>query len=139
RDAGIPFRLATNTTSATRGELAARLAGAGLAVEPDDIVTAPVVTAAYLRTHHPGARCLLLGEGGAAEDLEGVELVDDRADVVIVAGADRAYTWENLNRAFRMLLDGAVLVAMHRNLAWRTDDGMTLDSGAFLPGLERAS
>src|SRR5207245_9293005 len=76
---------------------------------------------------------------GAAEDLEGVQLVDDDGEVLIVAGADRAYTWENLNRAFRMILDGAPIVAMHRNLAWRADDGMTLDAGAFLLGLERAA
>jgi HAD superfamily hydrolase (TIGR01458 family) len=140
RERGVPYRFATNSTGATRAELAAWLRSIGIEVEPRDVVTAPVATAAYLRGHHPGARCLLLGEGGAVPDLEGVELVDpgEPADVVVVAGADRAYTWENLNRAFRMLLEGAALVAMHRNLAWRTEDGMTLDSGAFLLGLERA-
>jgi ribonucleotide monophosphatase NagD (HAD superfamily) len=38
-----------------------------------------------------------------------------------------------------MLLDGAVLVAMHRNLSWLTEKGMQLDAGAFLLGLERAA
>jgi ribonucleotide monophosphatase NagD (HAD superfamily) len=28
---------------------------------------------------------------------------------------------------------------MHRNLYWRTDEGLQLDSGAFLVGLERAA
>jgi HAD superfamily hydrolase (TIGR01458 family) len=139
RERGVPFRLATNATSVTRAELAERLAGHGIVVRPAEIITAPVVTAAYLTSHHPGARCFLLGLGGAGADLEGVGLVEDRADVVVVAGADSAFTWENLTRAYRMLLEGASLVAMHRNLAWRTEDGMTLDSGAFLLGLERAS
>jgi HAD superfamily hydrolase (TIGR01458 family) len=141
RNDGFPLRLVTNTTSTTRSDLVRRLREAGIEVDPEDVVTAPVVTAAYLRMHHPGARCLLLGEGGAAEDLDGVELVqgDVRADVVVVAGADPAYTWENLNRAFRMALGGAAIVAMHRNLAWRTEHGMMLDSGAFLMGLEAAA
>ncbi|MFN2543568.1 MAG: HAD-IIA family hydrolase [Actinomycetota bacterium] len=139
RQRGIPYRFATNATATTRTALAAHLTALGIETEPGDILTAPVVTAAYLRSHHPDARCLLLGEGGAAEDLEGVELVMDRADVVIVAGADRAYTWENLTHAYRMILDGAAIVAMHRNLAWRTEDGLTLDAGAFLVGLERAA
>lgn len=34
---------------------------------------------------------------------------------------------------------GAELFAMHRNLFWRTDAGLQLDSGAFLLGLERAA
>jgi HAD superfamily hydrolase (TIGR01458 family) len=141
RRVGIPFRFATNATGATRAELAGWLTDIGIGAGPDDVLTAPVVTAAYLREHHPGARCLLLGEGRAAPDLEGVELVgeDGAVDVVVVAGADRAYTWEHLNRAFRSVLDGATIVAMHRNLAWLTDEGMTLDSGAFLLGLERAA
>jgi HAD superfamily hydrolase (TIGR01458 family) len=139
RDAGIPFRFATNTTSTTREELARLLSQAGIETDPLEVITAPVVTAAYLRERHPGARCLLLGEGGAAGDLEGIELVHGDAEVVIFAGADAAYTWESLNRAFRMVLDGAAIVAMHRNMSWRTEDGMTLDSGAFLLGVERAA
>jgi HAD superfamily hydrolase (TIGR01458 family) len=135
----IAFRLATNTTSLTRRDLANKLRDAGLDVTAEELVTAPAATGSYLRTHYPGARCYLVGEGGAAEDLGGVDLVEENADVVVVAGADRSFTWENLNRAFRMLLDGAKLVVMHRNLSWRTEGGMTLDSGAFILGLEKAA
>jgi HAD superfamily hydrolase (TIGR01458 family) len=143
RDRGLPFRFATNATSATRAELARWLGGIGVEVKPDDMLTAPVVAAAYLRAHHAGARCLLLGEGGAAADLDGVELVpaDDPGpvDVVLFAGADRLFTWDRLNVAYRAVLDGASIVAMHRNVAWRTSEGMTLDTGAFLIGIERAA
>lgn len=48
-------------------------------------------------------------------------------------------TYDNLNRAFRLVLGGAVLVGMHRNAWWLTPDGPTLDSGAFVAGLEFAS
>uniref|UniRef100_UPI0011805518 HAD-IA family hydrolase n=1 Tax=Streptomyces sp. NRRL B-24085 TaxID=1709476 RepID=UPI0011805518 len=44
-----------------------------------------------------------------------------------------------LNRAFGHLQRGARLVAMHRNLYWRTADGLQLDAGAFLAGLEKAA
>jgi HAD-hyrolase-like len=33
----------------------------------------------------------------------------------------------------------ATLVAMHRGLYWRTSDGLQLDSGAFIAGLEQAA
>ncbi len=48
-------------------------------------------------------------------------------------------TYDNLNRAFRLILDGAVLIGMHRNAWWLTPDGPTLDSGAFVTGLEFAT
>lgn len=139
RAADVPMRLATNTTTLTRASVADRLASAGIDVEADHILTAPTATAAYLRRHHPGGRCLLLNEGDLSADLEGIELVaEPPVDVVVVGGAGPAFTYEMLNRSFLAALDGAPIVAMHRNLAWRTRAGMRLDSGAYLTGLEQA-
>jgi ribonucleotide monophosphatase NagD (HAD superfamily) len=42
-------------------------------------------------------------------------------------------------RAFGLLVAGASLVAMHRNLYWRTSDGLQLDAGAYVRGLEEAA
>jgi HAD superfamily hydrolase (TIGR01458 family) len=139
QDRLVPFRLITNTTTITRDGIAERLASAGFDVSPGDILTAPRAAAAYLRRHHPGARCYLLGVDEVAADLEGIDLVDRDADVVMVAGADPAFTFDNINRTFRMILDGAALVAMHRNLYWMEAEGMSLDAGAYLLGLEAAT
>ncbi|MEV0323700.1 HAD-IIA family hydrolase [Streptomyces sp. NPDC050658] len=142
RAAGLPFALVTNTTSRTRASIAARLADAGFPVAEDDILTAPAVTAGYLREHYPGARCLLLNAGDIREDLTGVTLLgeeDQEADVVVLGGAGGEFSYAALNRAFRQLQRGARLVAMHRNLYWRTSEGLDLDTGAFLPGIERAA
>jgi HAD superfamily hydrolase (TIGR01458 family) len=135
----VPFRIVTNTTSHSRAALAGELRAAGFDVSAHEILTAPAATAAYLRTHHPGAACFLLGEGRVAEDLDGVRLVDEDADVVVVGGADEAFTFDAMNRAFRMLVNGAALVAMHRNLSWMTDEGLSLDAGAYVAGLELAT
>jgi HAD superfamily hydrolase (TIGR01458 family) len=139
RGRGIPFLLMTNATSDTRDNLAGQLRTAGFDVKPNEIITAVIATAAYLREHHPGARCFLLGERKPAADLEDINLVEEGADVVIVPGPDDAFTWENVNRAFRMLMDGAALVAMHRNLYWMTSEGLKIDAGAYVAGLELAT
>ena len=140
RRRGIPFRLATNTTTRTRREIAETLTAAGFAVEESQVLTAPAATATHLRTHHPGERCFLLSSGDVTADLEGVELVDDGdADVVVIGGAGLVFTHDQLNRAFGLLLDGASFVAMHRNLYWRTARGMELDTGAYANALEAAS
>ncbi|MFD0341802.1 HAD-IIA family hydrolase [Streptomyces sp. NPDC127117] len=151
REAGVPLALVTNTTSRTRASIAAELAGQGFPVTAEDILTAPAVTAAHLREHHPGARCLLINSGDIRDDLTGVTLVDEEEgedeesghgaapDVVVIGGAGDAFGYAELNRAFRHLQRGARLVAMHRNLFWRTATGLDLDTGAFLLGLERAA
>ncbi|MGC9541242.1 HAD-IIA family hydrolase [Streptomyces sp. UG1] len=144
RAAGLGVALVTNTTSRTRASIARTLADAGFAVSAEDILTAPAVTAAYLAEHCPGARCALLNSGDIEEDLAGIPLVgeDDRdsaPDVVIVGGAGPEFGYAALNRAFGHLQRGARLVAMHRNLYWRTNEGLQLDTGAFLAGLEQAA
>jgi len=137
---GIPIRIMTNTTSHARADLAAELRAAGFAVDPDELLTAPVATAEYLRTNHAGARVFLLGETGVAADLDGITLVDGQpADVVVVGGADAAFGFDSMNLAFRMLVGGAAFVAMHRNLSWMTDEGLCLDAGAYVVGLEAAT
>ncbi|TQE14792.1 HAD-IIA family hydrolase [Streptomyces ipomoeae] len=147
RGAGMAVALVTNTTSRTRASIAGALADAGFPVGAEDILTAPAVTAAYLAEHHPGARCSLLNSGDIREDLSDVNLIDDSSgdapgivpDVVILGGAGPEFDYASLNRAFWHLQRGARLVAMHRNLYWRTEDELQLDSGAFLAGLEKAA
>ena len=135
----IPFRFVTNTTQFGSEALAEILRDAGFDISPEEMITASVATATYLRTHHPGAACFVLAAGEALKDLEGIDMVDEGAEVVVIGDAEDAFNYENLNRAFRMLMQGAKLVAMHKNLYWKTDGGLTLDVGAFVAGLEQAS
>jgi HAD superfamily hydrolase (TIGR01458 family) len=142
RDAGLAVALITNATSRTRAQIAAVLSEAGFQVGPDGIFTAAAITAAYLARNYPGARCSLLNSGDVTEDLAGVTIVDGTAavpDVVILGGAGPEFSYQALNRAFGHLLSGARLVAMSRTMYWRTENGLQLDTGAFLAGLEQAS
>src|SRR5215217_7610043 len=141
----IPFRLLTNTTTASRATLAARLRLMGLPVTEESLITAPMATAAYVRRQFPGVSCYLLAKGDAVDDFRAasVPIVSPdgapAADVVVIGGAEDELTYARLNHAYRLLLGGARLIAMHRNTAWRTADGMSLDSGPFVLALERAA
>jgi HAD superfamily hydrolase (TIGR01458 family) len=143
REAGYQVALVTNTTSRTRAWIAGTLAQAGFPVTAADVFTAPAITAAYLAQHHPGARCALLTSGDIGADLASVCLIADDdpqpPDVVILGGAGPEFSYAALNRIFGYLRGGAAFVAMHRNMFWRTDGGLQLDSAAFLAGLEQAA
>jgi len=141
RERRIPFRIVTNTTTHTRAELADTLRAGGFDVSPEDVVTAVVGTATYLHARHPGARAFVLTDGDAGEDLGDITLAGpgEPADVVVLGGAGDDFTYANLNHAFGLLMEGAALVGMHRNLYWRTTAGLELDGGAYLAGLEAAA
>jgi HAD superfamily hydrolase (TIGR01458 family) len=129
----------TNTTTLARRTLCQRLQQIGLPIEERRLVTAPVATANYIRQHLAGKRCWVLSKGDTGSDFEGIELVDKQADVVVIGGAEELLSYEAMNKAFRMLMEGAELLAMHTNLYWRTKEGLQLDSGPFVRALEIAS
>lgn len=141
RDAGLPVRFVTNTTSIDRPEIVRRLAATGIDVAIDEVLTAPAATAAWLRATHPDARCYLINSGDLGDDLAGVALVgdDEPADVVVLGGAGPEFSYTQMNHALGLLLDGAELVGMHRNRYWRTAEGFSLDTGAYLAALEGAA
>jgi HAD superfamily hydrolase (TIGR01450 family) len=155
RDAGVPFRLVTNTTSRSRASIAAALCATRLPVQEGEILSAPVATAHYLKTRYPGGRCLLVSSGSALDDLTGVNTVVMGPDgtlagtgrrpvasslsAVVLGGAGPEFTYEALSAVFGLVLDGVPLVAMHRNLSWKTTDGLQIDSGAYLAAIEAAT
>ena len=140
REACLPLRVITSTTAKSRGDIGGALRRQGFDFADEDLLTASILAAAYLRAQHPEARVFLLGDAQPV-DLEGVHLVglDDEPEVVLVSGADESFGFATLNRVYRVLLGGASLVAMHANLSWMTHDGERLDAGAYVLGLERAA
>ncbi len=141
----FPYRLLTNTTTASRATLAAKLRAIGMPITDDRLITTPIATAAYVAGRYPGVACFLLSKGDAVDDFRaaGVEIVgpdgEPDAGVVVIGGAEDELTYARLDHAFRLLLGGAKLVTMHRNIAWKTAKGMQLDSGPFVRALEIAS
>ena len=65
----------TNTTTRTRIQIADLLNEAGMEVRPDEVITAAVLTAEYVRNRYPDARCFLVNSGQIAEDMAGIDIV----------------------------------------------------------------
>jgi HAD superfamily hydrolase (TIGR01458 family) len=141
RRADRRLRFVTNTTSTSCSRIAQRLRDVGIEVHDGEVLTAPLATAEHLRRLHPDAACLVLSSGDAGDDLAGIRRAGpgEHVDVVVLGGAGPEFDYDALNAAFTALVDGADLVAMHRNLHWRTAEGFALDTGAFVAGLEAAA
>jgi HAD superfamily hydrolase (TIGR01458 family) len=140
RRAGHRLRFVTNTTVRTRSALAAELLDQGIVLDEGELQT----TAAAAVHALGGRRVLALTMPAVVPDLEGLDLVGEEADVVLVGGVDeegagRVFSYMNLARAFGELQAGAELYCLHKNRWWQTQRGPILDSGAFVAGLEYAA
>jgi HAD superfamily hydrolase (TIGR01458 family) len=139
RARGIPFLLTTNTTRRSRADVAAALGGAGIPVSEQEVV----VPSALARRHVLSSgrtRALLLVPESAQQDFQGITVVGEEPDWVVVADLGSGFTFERLNRAFRCLRAGASLIALHRNPWWLAGpDDPRMDAGAFVAALEYAS
>ena len=136
----IDFRLLTNSSSRTRREIAGLLGDAGIAVDVARILTAVTGAARFLHERHRGKRCLVLNEGDLAEDLEGICVSDAAsAEVALLGGAGPSLGYTDFDAVFKLALLGVPVVALHRNLRYRTTAGLALDMGAFVGGLEAAA
>jgi HAD superfamily hydrolase (TIGR01458 family) len=141
RAAGHRLRFLTNNTTQARARLAETIRGLGIDLEDEELQTTPVAAARVLR----GKRVLALTMPAVRDDLEGVELVGESADAVLLGGADetaetnQVFSYMNLARAFAELEAGADLYCLHKNAWWQTSRGALLDAGAFVVGLEYAA
>ncbi|MGQ4617607.1 HAD-IIA family hydrolase [Nocardia sp. R7R-8] len=138
RENGLRRAFLTNTTSRTCAEIAERLCGTGIEVEPSEIVTAARLTAEFVRGRYPDAAVWVLNHGDIEADLAGLQLDEGHPDVVVIGGAGPEFTHAALSRVAELMLDGVPVVAMHSGLTWATADGLRIDAGAYLPGLEAA-
>lgn len=135
---GISRRFVTNATSRPRSTLVRELAGMGLDVDPESVLTAPRAARALLLARG-WTRCHFLLRPTLLEDFEGIEPVAEDADAVVLGDLGDGMTYARLNRAFRLLLGGAELVTLGRNRYWRGEEGLMLDAGPFAAALESAS
>ncbi|MBF6077895.1 HAD-IIA family hydrolase [Nocardia beijingensis] len=138
RESGLRRAFLTNTTSRTCAEIAERLCDIGIEVDPVEIVTAARLTAEFVRERYPGAAVWVLNHGDIEADLAGLRLDERHPDVVVIGGAGAEFTHAALSRVAELMLDGVPAVAMHSGVTWATADGLRIDAGAYLPGLEAA-
>jgi HAD superfamily hydrolase (TIGR01458 family) len=60
-------------------------------------------------------------------------------DWVVVGDCREGFTYERLNVAFRLLREGAGLLALQKGRWWPSPNGPALDTGAFVSALEFAA
>jgi len=143
----IPFRIVTNTSLVSRATLSRWGASMGAPIPADRFQSALSVSAAYTARRFAGQPLYVLASDDARTEFEDQHLLTDdeatgpdaRAAAVVVGDSPEILNYGTINRAFRLIRNGATLVAMHKNRWWMTPDGPTIDSGSIVIGLEFAA
>lgn len=140
----IPHLFVTNTTSRPRASLAAKLAGFGIDVATDALLTPPVAAREWLRANVAGPVALFVPEATRAEFAD-LPLLSDGAErgaaAVVLGDLGQDWTFATLNRAFRLLIAESrpPLVALGMTRYWQTPNGLQLDVAPFVVALEHAA
>lgn len=135
RDKGLGLRFVTNTSRRCRRALMERLKDLRMPIEESEVLTAPLAGRRWLESR--ALRPHLLIHPALAPDFEGMNC--DKPNAVFMGDAGEYFDYRSLNAAFRVLLQGAPLVAVARNRFFREADGLSIDMGAFVAGLEYAA
>ena len=134
RARGMPFRLLTNTTRTARAKLTAKLKDFGFEVAEDEIVTPASVAGAVLA--RDGVKPHLLVHPDLLPDCP-AEAAEP--DAVLIGDAGEHFTFEAMNSAFNVLIEGGKLYALGKNRFFRGNEGYELDAGPFVAALEFAA
>src|SRR5688572_20510447 len=139
-DADVPFLFLTNNSQRTRRDVATKLERLGIDVEERHVFTCAMATARYLARQKPGGTAYVIGEGGLLNALHsnGYAVVDKSPDYVVV-GEGRTLTYEMLEQAVQLVLDGAKLIATNLDPNCPTISGTRPGCGAIVSLIEKAT
>ena len=131
-----PIRFITNTTQKTADSVVKKLQNMGFDIDSHEVVTALDVTKRFLKNQKSSGEFLLTDEAKIFFD----DLKEYEKKFVVIGDAQDNFNYQNLNKAFRLLIDGADLVAVAKNRYFKDSDGkLSMDAGGFVTALEYAS
>ncbi len=136
---GLPFRLLTNTTVRSRGEVGRRLASRGFPVDSAQVLTPAHAAFNRLeRLGHPPVA--LFARPEIRPDLSGARLVGSAdAEIVLLGDLGDAFNYHLLQEIFERLTSGITLWALHKSAYWMAEGKIRLDLGSFVAALEYAT
>lgn len=140
RASGRDFLFLTNNSSRNAAHYVKKLAGMGLAVPREKVLTSGQATGELVAARYAGLRAFVLGNDFLRAELSqaGVPLDDERPDYVIV-GYDTTLTYQTMTAACDFVRAGLPYVATHPDFNCPTETGFAPDIGAIMAFIEAST
>jgi HAD superfamily hydrolase (TIGR01458 family) len=134
-DAGIKAVGVTNTTTQAKHSVAKKLQKLGIPLDEQHLFTPASLVKAYIG--NKTARLYIRDD--LQTDLQ-VTQSDTKPDYIVMGDiGGLGYPPQVLHEIFLHLMQGAELLALHKNRFWQKEDGLHLDLGTWVAALEYAS
>jgi HAD superfamily hydrolase (TIGR01458 family) len=135
---GMPCRFLTNTSTLSRASICTKLRGMGFDITQEEIFSAPQAVLSYLQ-QKPHAVCKLYVSDDVRPDFAHIQQTQGLPTHIVIGDIGPHWDYALLNHILNDLLNGAELVAIHKNKFWQTEAGLQIDIGGFIAALEYAS
>jgi phospholysine phosphohistidine inorganic pyrophosphate phosphatase len=137
REAGLAIRFVTNETQITRRKMVSCLLDLGYSVQERDIV--PPCPALVTLLQQENLRPHLLVHPNVLPEFEAVD--QSNPNCVVLGDAGDNFTYENLNEAFRVLInmENPRLFSLGQGRYYSDSENLMLDVGVFTAALEYAA
>lgn len=143
RERGITLRFITNTTTKSQDELVAQLRVMGFHVDEDELISAPVAAKLELlrlqKRLGKSLRIWPIVADAIKPDFTEFMWDERRPDFIVLGDIGERWDLQLINRIFNVAHRGAEIIALHKGKCWQTADGLHVDIGFFVAGLEYTS
>ena len=63
---------------------------------------------------------------------------NENPEYIVIGDLDKDWSFDIVNDIFNKVLNGSKIIALHKGKYFKTSEGMQIDSGAFIKGIEYA-
>lgn len=139
RERNFKFLLVTNTSRMTRAQIATKLFNLGYQVQEEEIFPTSIAAAEYLRKRFKKADCFVIGDNSLRDVLEEHghrTFVEEAPADAIVIGQSKWADFHQIDIARRLVVNGAEVVALHRDLTWPDGNIIRIALGPIVAAIE---
>lgn len=134
------FLFLTNSSERTPRELQEKMARMGIEVERSVFYTSALATAMFLASQRPRGSAYIIGEAGLINALYNVGYTINSVDPdYVVVGETRTYSYEKIEKAVNLVLNGARLIGTNPDTTGPSESGIVPATKALIAPIEVAT
>ncbi|HDJ32827.1 MAG TPA: HAD family hydrolase [Bacteroidetes bacterium] len=134
------FLFLTNSSERTPRELQEKMARMGIEVERSVFYTSALATASFLASQRPRGSAYIIGEAGLINALYNVGYTINSVDPdYVVVGETRTYSYEKIEKAVNLVLNGARLIGTNPDTTGPSESGIVPATKALIAPIEVAT
>ena len=134
---GKNYLFLTNSSERSPRELAQKLSRLGLNVNEEHFYTSALATASFLKGQKENGSVYVIGEPGLVNALydAGFSMNDVNPDYVVF-GETRSLNYEKIEKAVRLIFNGAKLIGTNPDITGPTEEGIVPACKALISSIE---